>query len=308
VIYEMLTGELPIGRFAPPSKRVCVDVRVDKVVLRSLEKQPELRYQSVSDVKTDMKSVGQQAADVWDARLAPQPVVEPSPVEKPPLPPRVPPKPVFPDDSRISEINSLLSGRFLGVIRDRQTYVNLGYLLLSLPLGIFYFVFLVTGFSVGIGLLILWIGLFVLLGTLVCARWFGALERQLASSLLKIEMSPRMQTASGRDVTSRKTALLRDSRTWTSVVYLLLKLPLGVVSYAIPVALFSTSLWMSSQIIVFNLSWTGLPIFGDWRLGSLIAAAAMSFVGLILLPVSLHIVNAMAWFSGRWARFFLARS
>ena len=43
VFYEMLTGELPIGRFAPPSKKVQIDVRLDEVVLRSLEKEPEQR-------------------------------------------------------------------------------------------------------------------------------------------------------------------------------------------------------------------------------------------------------------------------
>jgi predicted Ser/Thr protein kinase len=51
VFYEMLTGELPLGRFAPPSQKVQVDVRLDEVVLRALEKEPERRYQHASDVK-----------------------------------------------------------------------------------------------------------------------------------------------------------------------------------------------------------------------------------------------------------------
>jgi len=57
VFYEMLTGELPIGRFAPPSKKVHVDVRLDEVVLRTLEKEPEQRYQHVSDVKTEVDTI-----------------------------------------------------------------------------------------------------------------------------------------------------------------------------------------------------------------------------------------------------------
>jgi len=57
VFYEMLTGELPIGRFAPPSKKVHVDVRLDEVVLRTLEREPEQRYQHVSDVKTDVDTI-----------------------------------------------------------------------------------------------------------------------------------------------------------------------------------------------------------------------------------------------------------
>ncbi len=57
VFYQMLTGELPIGRFAPPSKKVQIDVRLDEVVLRALEKEPELRYQQASEVKTEVESI-----------------------------------------------------------------------------------------------------------------------------------------------------------------------------------------------------------------------------------------------------------
>ncbi|MDP6555133.1 MAG: protein kinase [Pirellulaceae bacterium] len=57
VFYEMLTGELPMGSFEPPSKKVQVDVRLDEVVLRSLAKEPERRYQHASEVKTDVESI-----------------------------------------------------------------------------------------------------------------------------------------------------------------------------------------------------------------------------------------------------------
>lgn len=57
VIYEMLTGELPIGRFAVPSSKVEIDVRLDDVVLRTLEKEPKLRYQSASQIKSDVHSI-----------------------------------------------------------------------------------------------------------------------------------------------------------------------------------------------------------------------------------------------------------
>jgi len=57
VFYEMLTGELPLGKFAPPSRKVEVDVRLDDVVLRALEKEPERRYQQARQVKTDVETV-----------------------------------------------------------------------------------------------------------------------------------------------------------------------------------------------------------------------------------------------------------
>jgi len=65
VFYEMLTGELPLGRFAAPSKRVKIDVRLDEIVLRSLEKEPELRYQHASEMKTQVDGLrGMSAAAV----------------------------------------------------------------------------------------------------------------------------------------------------------------------------------------------------------------------------------------------------
>jgi predicted Ser/Thr protein kinase len=58
VFYEMLTGELPMGRFDPPSKKAGVDVKLDDIVLRSLEKEPARRYQHASEIKMDVEGLG----------------------------------------------------------------------------------------------------------------------------------------------------------------------------------------------------------------------------------------------------------
>jgi hypothetical protein len=60
VFYQMLTGELPLGRFAPPSSRIRgmqIDVRLDEIVLRALEKEPELRYQQASGLKLEVETI-----------------------------------------------------------------------------------------------------------------------------------------------------------------------------------------------------------------------------------------------------------
>jgi serine/threonine protein kinase len=57
VFYEMLTGQLPLGRFAPPSRKVEIDVRLDEVVLRALEQEPGLRYQQAGEVKTQIDTI-----------------------------------------------------------------------------------------------------------------------------------------------------------------------------------------------------------------------------------------------------------
>jgi serine/threonine protein kinase len=58
VFYQMLTGELPGKKIAPPSTKVQIDVRLDEIVLRALEKNPGLRYQQVSEVKTLVETIG----------------------------------------------------------------------------------------------------------------------------------------------------------------------------------------------------------------------------------------------------------
>jgi TPR repeat protein/tRNA A-37 threonylcarbamoyl transferase component Bud32 len=69
VLYEMLTGELPLGKFAPPSKKVHVDVRLDEVVLHALEKEPERRYQQASQVKTDLETISRTEGQSGKSRL-----------------------------------------------------------------------------------------------------------------------------------------------------------------------------------------------------------------------------------------------
>ena len=68
VIYEMLTGELPIGRFPPPSSRPGVDARLDEIVMKALEKSPDLRFQRASEVgeaisRLEQSGVGRPAEE-----------------------------------------------------------------------------------------------------------------------------------------------------------------------------------------------------------------------------------------------------
>jgi len=63
VFYELLTGELPLGRFAPPSAKADLDARVDDIVMRALAKERELRQQSVDEVKTEVETVAKASVN-----------------------------------------------------------------------------------------------------------------------------------------------------------------------------------------------------------------------------------------------------
>ena len=71
VFYQMLTGELPDKKIEAPSKKVQIDVRLDEIVLRALEKNPELRYQQVSEVKTMVETIVATPGRASDASAEP---------------------------------------------------------------------------------------------------------------------------------------------------------------------------------------------------------------------------------------------
>jgi serine/threonine protein kinase len=81
VFYEMLTGELPLGKFAPPSRKVRMDVRLDEVVLHALEKEPALRYQQASQVKTALETITKSEAQSPNAE-GPIPLLQADALER----------------------------------------------------------------------------------------------------------------------------------------------------------------------------------------------------------------------------------
>lgn len=71
MFYEMLTGELPLGRFRVPSEKAHTDPQLDDVVLKALEKEPDRRYQTASEIKTDIERISSSVAHAGVALPAP---------------------------------------------------------------------------------------------------------------------------------------------------------------------------------------------------------------------------------------------
>jgi serine/threonine protein kinase len=86
VFYELLTGELPLGRFALPSQKLSVDVKIDEVVLKTLAKEPSLRYQHRQRrCATDVEPISRASIP---GAAGPVPVGQAPAV--PPIPPQAP--------------------------------------------------------------------------------------------------------------------------------------------------------------------------------------------------------------------------
>jgi uncharacterized membrane protein len=133
--------------------------------------------------------------------------------------------------------------RILGVFLDPRAYGALLFMFLSLATGILYFTWAVTGLSLSIGLSILIIGLPFMLLFLASIRLFSLLEGRLVESLLGVRMPrrPRFATQEG-SVWGRLRSWLADRRTWTTLLYMVLKLPMGVFSFVVFTVLMSISL------------------------------------------------------------------
>ena len=182
---------------------------------------------------------------------------------------------------------------------QRQTYRNLAYLALAFPLGVVEFAFLATGLALGLGLLITWFGLAVLLATLGGAFVLARLERRLAASLLGAEIAATAPVATGATgIPGRLLAHLTRRTTWTSLGYLAAKLPLATASFVVA----ATALTLSVGLLVapFTYGYDDAVVLFGWDVDTLPEALASAAAGITALPLALHLVNALA---ALWARF-----
>lgn len=193
--------------------------------------------------------------------------------------------------------------QFFGVAAQGQTYQNLLYLLLAFPLGLFYFVFLVTGLSLGVGLFILWIGILILVA--MFAAWVGLaqFERWMAIKLLRVEIPSLMPfSTSGMNFWQKFKSYLSNPGPWKGLLFLFLKFPMGILSFVVVVTLISVS---GAFIMAPVLYPYGNIHLGGWALQNMTEAVGLSLVGIFLLFASLHVFNGLAYVSGQLARILL---
>ena len=126
--------------------------------------------------------------------------------------------------------------QIFGVFVDARVYKSLLYMVLSLVTGIAYFTIVVTGLSTAAGLLVLVIGIPFLLLVLGVVRGLALLEGRLVEVLLGTRMPrrPRAEPPNAGFI-QRIWFWIKDGRTWASMAYMLLMLPLGIAYFSIAV-------------------------------------------------------------------------
>jgi len=200
---------------------------------------------------------------------------------------------------------------FFGVFLDVRAYTSLFFMLLSLATGVLYFTFAVAGLSISFGCAVLVIGVPFFLMFMGLTRVLSLAEGRLIEAMTGERMPRRpAHPGSGHGFWMRIGLMLKDPRTWSTLAYLLLMLPLGIVYFAIA----STGLALSLSLIFAPLfaaadrfSWVGgdaLNFQPSW-MGSIWALPILVALGVVLLTLLMHLARGIGHLHALFAKSFL---
>lgn len=200
---------------------------------------------------------------------------------------------------------------FFGVAADPRAYAALFYMLLSMATGTFYFTWAVTGLSLSLGLMILIIGIpfaVLFMGTV----WaLSLVEGRLVETMLGVRM-PRRPAYGKREggFLARISEILTDPRTWATLLYMLLMLPLGIIYFTIAITALSLSLsFLLTPVAYFmgyaddvSLSFDGVKLAHQaWMM------IPMFITGALGVFVTLHMARGIGKLHGMMAKHLLVK-
>jgi uncharacterized membrane protein len=208
------------------------------------------------------------------------------------------------------------AGRFFGVFLDPRAYTSLFFMLLALPTGIIYFVLAVGGLSLSAGFLVLIIGVpFFLMFMAVC-RVVSLAEGGLIEAMTGVRM-PRRPVYQGKALSfwARIGEMLKDPRTWTTIAYFILRLPIGIVYFVIAVAGIAVSLTFIAlpiTVVLAQAGWFGMggvEVFSDaqpeWIFNTGFAIPLLGLAGVLLLTSLMHLARGIGRLHAMFAKSML---
>jgi hypothetical protein len=195
--------------------------------------------------------------------------------------------------------------RFFGVYKDPRAYTSLFLMLLSLATGIVYFTVAITGISMSLGLSVLIIGLPFFLAFIGIVRVMALGEGRLIEAMTG-ERMPRRPVHPGPKMgfMERIIAMLKDARTWTTLAYFILMLPLGIVYFTFAIAGLTISLTcvLALPIVALHsLDLVDATVQPAW-LATTPGLIAMGIFGVFLLTAVMHGARGIGRLQSRLAK------
>lgn len=196
--------------------------------------------------------------------------------------------------------------RFFGVYLDPRAYTSIFYMLLALATGILYFTIVVTGLSLSFGFAILIIGIPFFLAFIGITRVIALGEGRLIEAVTG-ERMPRRPVHPGPPAgwLTRIGEMLTDARTWTTLLYMLLMLPLGIAYFTVTVTGLALGLAFTALPLLVLARWLGwdtnATVFSDdahiggWTLAdhSMVSAVILGAIGVLIVTLLMHAARAI---------------
>jgi uncharacterized membrane protein len=207
-------------------------------------------------------------------------------------------------------------GRFFGVFLDPRTYTSLFFMLLGLPRGLIYFVLAAVGLSLSAGFSVLIIGVPFFLMFMAICRVVSLAEGRLIEAMTGVRM-PRRPVYQGKALGfwARIGEMLKDPRTWTTIAYFLVMLPIGIVYFVIAVAGLSVSLTFIAlpiAVVLAQAGWFGMggvEVFSnaqpEWIFNTGLAIPLLGLAGVLLLTALTHLARGIGRLHATFAKSML---
>ena len=179
------------------------------------------------------------------------------------------------------------------------------YILVSFPIGGITFVYFVTMLSLGVGLLIIWLGIPVLVATVASTRFFARGERRRAGWLLREPILSLYLPQHRRGMLGYLHTAIGDSAVWKDLLWLVVLLPVfGLTSFILAITFWATALGMIS-LPIWSWSIPGGIDFGLFNVDTVHEAFAIIPLGLVLFAITVPFTRALALGMGSFGKSLL---
>lgn len=201
------------------------------------------------------------------------------------------------------------AGKIFGALIDPRAYGALLYMFFAMITGIIYFTWATTGLSMSAGFIVMIFGIPFFGLFLLSVQGLALVEGRIVEALLGVRM-PRRPIFSRRDlgIWEKFKSLVKDRRTWLTLLYMIILMPLGIIYFTLFITLIVLALYgIASPVLML---WFGLPAATIQGVDYYMPGwyAPLTFVaGVLLLLLTLHLAKGIGWLHGRLAKKMLVK-